>query len=120
MDIKCRCNIPVKYCYILVHVRYFKITECHIVLKGFYVVLFCSSFEISCTAYGLTLIIKLIVLEKSKHETAKFAIHVVFMQAYMCILAFTWLGTSPHILHYMGLTRLLITSSLKFSLDHNV
>ena len=88
---------------------------------------------LACTAYELTLIIKLIVLERSNTETAK-----IVIAAYMCILAFTWLAnsknrhtvcscrpicafwhslglqTSPHIQHYMRFTRLLVTSSLFF------
>ena len=68
----------------------------------------------TCIAYELTLIIELIVLVKSKQETAKSVILCV-MQAYMCILAFTWLGTSPHILHYTRLAHLSITRRLIFS-----
>ena len=66
-------------------------------------------------SFELTLIIELIVLEKSKQEIANLS-YCVFVQAYMCISALTWLGTSPHILPYTRLTCLLITSSLIFSL----
>ena len=43
------------------------------------------------TAYELTLIIELTVLDKSKQERANIVIPV-FMQAYICILTFTWVG----------------------------
>ena len=46
----------------------------------------------ACSAYELTLIIELIVLERSNKETAKIIILCVHAGLYMCILAFTWLA----------------------------
>ena len=68
------------------------------------------------TAYELTLIIEyvLIVLEKSKQETANIVIICVYAGLYVHFGLHLY-GTSPHILHYMRLTRLSITSSLIFS-----
>ena len=72
---------------------------------------FCSSCEIcQHVQLELTLIIELIVLERSSKETAK----VVILCVHAGLYAF-WhslgLQTSLHILHYMRLTRLLVTSS---------
>ena len=63
----------------------------------------------------LTLIIELIVLERSNKKTAKIVILRVHAGLYVHFGIHWACKKSPHILHYMRFTRLLATSSLFLS-----
>ena len=62
----------------------------------------------ACTAYELTLIIELLLLERSNKETAKIVILCVHACLYMCTLAFPWFANKST--HYMRFKHMLVNS----------